>query len=716
MLQLLRGPRHDERPRHLDATAPPIPRAVSAALNGELDALGVDARRLIEGASVVGQTFDRELAAQAAELPPESALAALDELLGADLVRSADAPRRFTFRHPLVGRAVYARIGAGWRLSAHARVAEGLRARGAPPSARADHVERSAGEGDEQAIALLIDAGRATAKRAPATAARWYAAALRLLPAGDERRGRLEEDIARAHWAAGALVEARAMLEEALESAGDDDPATRCRLAADCARVEQWLGRPERARRRLALELDRVDDLRSPEGLALRLALAFDALSGLGLEQSRSLAANALEDARAVGDRRSAATAAALAALAAAAAGRPKTAHGYLAAAVEHLDALDRDELAEQLDGLWYLAWAESFLIRYGAALEHAGRAIEISRATGREGLIVPLMLATVFPLQMLGRTREAGEAASAALEAARLSGNASLVLWALWERAGVRARNGDLAAAHADVEESVELAQHVHAAVLWEHMPGREVGRLALLSGDPEGAMRVLHEACGGPSLPRVVPPDRCFIWADLADAPLQLGDVEQAEEIVARAQEHARHVDHPLAHVLALRSRAELRLARGAADEAVAGARDSIAAAEAAGLPVDALRSRVVLGRALAAAGDRDAAKRELYAAEEGLAAAGAELYRANAARALRALGERPARTPRAGSGGVDGLTARERQVADLVTAGRTNRQIADELVLSVKTVETHLARIFAKLEVSSRTALAAKVARRG
>ena len=712
MLQLLRGPRHDERPRHLDATAPPIPRAVSAALNGELDALGVDARRLIEGASVVGQTFDPELAAQAAELPPESALAALDELLGADLVRSADAPRRFTFRHPLVGRAVYARIGAGWRLSAHARVAEGLRARGAPPSARADHVERSAGEGDEQAIALLIDAGRATAKRAPATAARWYAAALRLLPAGDERRGRLEEDIARAHWAAGALVEARAMLEEALESAGDDDPATRCRLAADCARVEQWLDRPERARRRLALELDRVDDLRSPEGLALRLALAFDALSGLGLEQSRSLAANALEDARAVGDRRSAATAAALAALAAAAAGRPKTAHGYLAAAVEHLDALDRDELAEQLDGLWYLAWAESFLIRYGAALEHAGRAIEISRATGREGLIVPLMLATVFPLQMLGRTREAGEAASAALEAARLSGNASLVLWALWERAGVRARNGDLAAAHADVEESVELAQHVHAAVLWEHMPGREVGRLALLSGDPEGAMRVLHEACGGPSLPRVVPPDRCFIWADLADAPLQLGDVEQAEEIVARAQEHARHVDHPLA----LRSRAELRLARGAADEAVAGARDSIAAAEAAGLPVDALRSRVVLGRALAAAGDRDAAKRELYAAEEGLAAADAELYRANAARALRALGERPARTPRAGSGGVDGLTARERQVADLVTAGRTNRQIADELVLSVKTVETHLARIFAKLEVSSRTALAAKVARRG
>jgi len=715
LLQLLRGTSRPARPGHLDPAGPPIPLAVAAALNGELDALRDAARLLIEGASVVGQKFDPELAALAAELEPGAALAALDELLEAELIRPADAPRRFTFRHPLVGRAVYARTGAGWRLGAHARIAEGLRARGAPASARADHVERSASEGDEPAIAVLIEAGRATASRAPATAARWFAAALRLLPGGDGRRAALQEELAAAHFSAGALGDARTVLEEALDSVRPDDPAARCRLTTERARVEHWLGLPVDARRSLAGELDRIDDLRSPEGLALRLEMAFNALYGLGLEQSRSLAAHVFEDARAVGDDSIAAAAAALAALAAAAAGRPESARDYLTSAVERVDALDRAALAKRLDSLWYLAWAESFLIRYEAALEHAERGLEISRATGREGLVVPLMLATVFPLQMLGRTLEADEASSAALDAARLSGNTSLLLWALWERAGLCARSGDLAAGHVALEESVELARQVAATVLWESQPGREVGRYALLDGDPARATRVLLEACGGPALPRVVPPDRCFVWADLVDAALQLGELERAEEVVARAEEHGRHVDHPVARVLALRSRAELLLARGAAAEAAAAARDAIAQAGSGGLVIEAHRSRATLGRALAAQGDREAAKRELYAAEAGLSTGGAALHRAAAVRALRALGERPVRAARDGATGVDALTAREREVAELVTAGRTNRQIADELFLSVKTVETHLARIFGKLEVSSRSALAAKIARR-
>jgi DNA-binding CsgD family transcriptional regulator len=57
---------------------------------------------------------------------------------------------------------------------------------------------------------------------------------------------------------------------------------------------------------------------------------------------------------------------------------------------------------------------------------------------------------------------------------------------------------------------------------------------------------------------------------------------------------------------------------------------------------------------------------------------------------------------------------LSARERQIAELVAAGRTNREIGSELYLSEKTVANHLTRIFAKLEVSSRSALAAAVSR--
>jgi DNA-binding NarL/FixJ family response regulator len=59
---------------------------------------------------------------------------------------------------------------------------------------------------------------------------------------------------------------------------------------------------------------------------------------------------------------------------------------------------------------------------------------------------------------------------------------------------------------------------------------------------------------------------------------------------------------------------------------------------------------------------------------------------------------------------------LTGREREVAELVAAGCTNRQIAEKLFLSIKTVERHLARIFGKLEITTRAKLAAMVAGQG
>ncbi len=114
---------------------------------------------------------------------------ALDELLRIDLVRETDVPRRFRFRHPLVRRSVYEATPGGWRLGAHERSAEALRTRGASASARAHHVERAARHGDPAAIATLREAGDAAAQRAPASAARWFAAAVRLTPDDDAGRG-----------------------------------------------------------------------------------------------------------------------------------------------------------------------------------------------------------------------------------------------------------------------------------------------------------------------------------------------------------------------------------------------------------------------------------------------------------------------------------------------------------------------------------------------
>ena len=140
------------------------------------------ARSLLGGAAVAGDPFEPELAASAAAIAEDLAINAVDELLQLDLIRPADVPRRFRFRHPLVRRTVYEAAPGGWRLGAHERCAEALTARGAAAAARAHHIERSAREGDLAAVAVLREAGEQTARLAPASAARWYAGALRLLP------------------------------------------------------------------------------------------------------------------------------------------------------------------------------------------------------------------------------------------------------------------------------------------------------------------------------------------------------------------------------------------------------------------------------------------------------------------------------------------------------------------------------------------------------
>ena len=133
-------------------------------------------------------------------------------------MRPTHVPRRFTFRHPLVRRAVYESVPGGRRLAAHALAADALAARGAAAAERAHHVEQSAAPGDEDAIALLLDAGAASAARAPGAAAHWLEAALRLVPAQDARApGRDPMALAGAQRSLGDLERCRATLLDALE-------------------------------------------------------------------------------------------------------------------------------------------------------------------------------------------------------------------------------------------------------------------------------------------------------------------------------------------------------------------------------------------------------------------------------------------------------------------------------------------------------------------
>ena len=212
---------------------------------------------MLQGAAVAGDPFEPELAAAAAAIPDHEAVDGLDELLALDLVRPTDVPRRFRFRHPLVRQAVYENAPGGWRLGAHERSAAALAERGAPAAARAHHVEQAARHGDEDAVAVLQEAGEAAARRTPAGAARWFAAALRLLPAGAPAQQRAA--LLRAHAAAlaatGEFEEAHTALAEGLRILPAGASAERVELTGACAAIEQVLGRHDAARARLVAAL-----------------------------------------------------------------------------------------------------------------------------------------------------------------------------------------------------------------------------------------------------------------------------------------------------------------------------------------------------------------------------------------------------------------------------------------------------------------------------
>jgi DNA-binding CsgD family transcriptional regulator len=142
-----------------------------------------------------------------------------------------------------------------------------------------------------------------------------------------------------------------------------------------------------------------------------------------------------------------------------------------------------------------------------------------------------------------------------------------------------------------------------------------------------------------------------------------------------------------------------------------------EAVRLATPAGNQLLSARCRVQRGLAFAAKGEGERGISDLQCAESALWECGAAREADAAARELRRLGQRVARRARSDHrAGLSALSPRERDVADHVAAGKTNREIAAALFLSEKTVENHLSRIYSKLEVHSRAALAAIAAREG
>ncbi len=197
---------------------------------------------------------------------------------------------------------------------------------------------------------------------------------------------------------------------------------------------------------------------------------------------------------------------------------------------------------------------------------------------------------------------------------------------------------------------------------------------------------------------------------WRDIyAEALTALGRLDHADRVLRPMEELAARHARRSALTAAARARGRLEAARNRPDAAETAFRAGLAHADGLPRPFTVARLELAYGGFLRRTGRRTAAAEQLSAAHTRLAALDARPWLARCKRELASCGRVP--TARHGTG-RPALTAQELAVARLAAAGLSNRQIASRLVVSVKTVEYHLGKVYPKLGVSSRTQLAARL----
>jgi DNA-binding CsgD family transcriptional regulator len=227
-------------------------------------------------------------------------------------------------------------------------------------------------------------------------------------------------------------------------------------------------------------------------------------------------------------------------------------------------------------------------------------------------------------------------------------------------------------------------------------------LGFLDLSLGDAERAIAHLEPVVAYLDRLSSVEPAIIPCVPDAIEALVALGEHTEAERLVDELAEQGCARGRPWALAASLRGRALIEAARGNSEEGARSAELALVEHARVSLPFETARTEFVLGQIQRRRKQKRAARSALERARETFVQLGAPLWADRAEAELARIGGRPPAPLE--------LTAAERSVADLVSTGRTNQEVADALFISRSTVQAHLKHIFRKLGVRSRTELAA------
>ena len=689
--QMLRAP----------GVALPAPRSLHALVGFRLTACTADAESLVVAAVVLGADCDLADAAALAGL--DDPLPALQEAIGQRLLAEQPAAgrRRIAFPHALIRTAVYQDIGVARRAALH-RAAAGLTSGSA---ALAHRVAGSAGADSRLAGELAASATAACADGQLIVAVEQLLMAAQLADSRPTAEGWLAE-------AVGLLIDAgdAGRAREYAEQVRAMTPSPQRDLLL--GRLDLLSGAGEPAERRIngawAALADDAGAGRQPAGEAAAKAACELALVLAGQQRLTDAASWARRSATAAESSYTRGCSRAIEGSTLALTGQARRARTLLegeltrctddaARAMLHaglggalLYADDLPGAAEHLAA----ARAGETLLPMTHLLEHRLLDVTLAYRGGHWDEAAAGSERLVTLIDDLDQGWQLGRAHLAAVYAAAGRGH--------WETA---ARHSAAAAGRPGTGAFALAEARAAIAVARDDLP-------AMLAAGADAAV--------DPMRLRRVEPARLTFWPAYAAALARAGEHARADQTLVPYERRAAACGRRSAMAAASRARGVLHAARHQEEDALAAFDTSLAHLDGLGMPFEEAVTRLERGRLLRRAGQRRAAARDIGAARVLFAGLGAEPF---LARCDQELGASPAPAEGQGQGQGYGhghqrppLTARQLSVAQAAAAGKTNRQIAAELYISVKTVEFHLAQILARLDVDSRTEIARALAAPG